>query len=111
MFLKNNEARLISINFKDKRYSLMPAGKAAEVPDAAKKNKFVATLIESNSVSVVEVKADINDEQIKLVAEAIANLGEDDFTQDKLPKIGALESILDFNVTSDMRAAALALSE
>jgi len=53
MFVKNESKRLIDFSWNKKKYRLMPAGKAVEVPDEAKKSTFLGALIKSNDVSIV----------------------------------------------------------
>ena len=55
MQIINSCARLITINFDGKKYPLMPAGNAVEIPDEARKeSKFLQALLKDGSVRVVE---------------------------------------------------------
>lgn len=53
MFVKNKSARLIDFSWNKKKYRLMPAGKEVEVPDEAKKSKFLSALINDGDIVIV----------------------------------------------------------
>jgi hypothetical protein len=59
MLVKNKAPRLIVIDFKGKKYRLMPAGDAVEMPDAAKKESaFLRSLITEGQVAIVSGQQD-----------------------------------------------------
>jgi hypothetical protein len=52
MYVQNKSARLITFVWKSKKYKLMPAGDAVEVPEEAKASKFLRALEKEGSVTV-----------------------------------------------------------
>ncbi len=76
MHIINKAARLIDFSWNKKKYRLMPAGKAVEVPDDAMKSVFLKSLIEDRSIEVVkeltnEEKAEIKLENLQRDATAL----------------------------------------
>ena len=69
MFIKNKSARLIDFSWNKKKYRLMPAGKAVEVPDDASKSAFLKALIKDGDVS--EVKEVSKEEKAAIELEAL----------------------------------------
>lgn len=55
MKIKNNCARLITINYDFNSYKLMPAGESVEIPDEANTEcKFLSLLLADRSVIITE---------------------------------------------------------
>lgn len=89
MFVKNESRRLIDFSWNKKKYRLMPAGKAVEVPDEAKKSTFLGALIKSKDVSIVakiskEEKAAAKLEELKEKAVSLGVEVKDDWDANKL---------------------------
>lgn len=69
MHVINKSARLIDFSWNKKKYRLMPAGKAVEVPDEAKKSTFLGALLKDGSVE--EVKELSKEEKAAIELEAL----------------------------------------
>ena len=54
MLVRNLAARLITLDWKGKKYPLMPAGNAVPVPNDAKDSKFLQALEKDRSVEINE---------------------------------------------------------
>jgi len=66
MHIINKSARLIDFSWNKKKYRLMPAGKAVEVPDDAMNSVFLKALIKDGSISEVKELTKEEKEAIKL---------------------------------------------
>ena len=69
MHIINKSARLIDFSWNKKKYRLMPAGKAVEVPDDATKSTFLKALMTDGSIA--EVKELTKEEQAEIELEAL----------------------------------------
>jgi len=69
MHIINKSARLIDFSWNKKKYRLMPAGKAVEVPDDATKSAFLKALIKDGSIE--EVKELTKEEKAEIELEAL----------------------------------------
>ena len=91
MHVINKSARLIDFSWNKKKYRLMPAGKAVEVPDEAKKSTFLGALIKDGSVAEVkeltkEEKAAIELDALREEATSLGIEVNDDWDVKKLNK-------------------------
>ena len=69
MHIINKSARLITFSWNKKKYPLMPAGKAVEVPDDAMKSAFLKALMKDGSIE--ESKPLSKEEKAEIELEAL----------------------------------------
>lgn len=69
MHIINKSARLIDFSWNKKKYRLMPAGNAVEVPDDAMKSTFLKALMKDGSIE--EVKELTKEEKAEIELEAL----------------------------------------
>lgn len=64
MYVLNKAARLITFSWEGKKYKLMPAGDSVELPDTARKSKFLSALAADGSVVIesTAAQADLMDD-------------------------------------------------
>ena len=74
MKIINKSARLIDFSWNKKKYRLMPAGGAVEVPDEATKSTFLKALIKDGSVATVS-KEDTEAAELDALREQAEALG------------------------------------
>lgn len=75
MHIINKSKRLIDFSWNKKKYRLMPAGKAVEVPDEAAKSAFLKALIKDGSVE--ETKELTKEEKAAIELEALQQEASD----------------------------------
>lgn len=79
MFMKNEAARLITINADGQKYQVLPGlNPAVEVPDAVAKIPFVQALLKNGSLRRAgedELEADEGDDEIEALREQAKELG------------------------------------
>ena len=89
MHIINKSARLIDFSWNKKKYRLMPAGSAVDVPDDAMKSTFLKALIEDGSIGKVaevskEEQAEIELEALREQAKSLGVVVKDGWDAKKL---------------------------